>query len=593
MCAYSTTMVFLGTLVATIVGDEITNEMRGRVCAFGDMNKDGYTDIILQIGDRLDINLQTENGQLVNWTTLFIGVSQPITCAVGDFNGDSRPDVMISRAVGGMYASRVFINNGSSFEPLDVRGSYFDEPMIADVNGDGVSDIIGFAYDEKNRLKFHCLRGTKGTSALFFDCSCLFGGINEKPLKPIHGFPHFFADIDGDLSAELVFGMEGSTGGARLDVWKRTDVLYWQNQNDTVVGSIPFDVQYVGGAVVGDFDGDAAMDILLPVCRDELCRHVDRILWWSKGQNWTQIKFDLHGNEIVSEEGSKVLFRVGDFNLDGYPDLVAVVRTPNGTSRPVLFENKLVSNKRTFDLTDVIHEQNQNLRGTVTMASFFDLEEDSCLDVLLERVADMEATFEFIPCQKSRDRAFLKVETFTNTCYKDCPGSENNIGSGVPWHGVCSSYVADTTPGHKVSTQCQMPQTSHRSLPLPYALFGLGQGPDSVIQLNVGAPQWTHMEQQGTELVSWVAKQYPILAEPQKILPNTRVVVVPPEYMTRNEWLHRRYLVLSRLFFPSFPIFATFILVAVSFIALLQIREEKDDRKERRAVSYRFHFDAW
>ncbi|VDK58460.1 unnamed protein product, partial [Gongylonema pulchrum] len=61
------------------------------------------------------------------------------------------------------------------------------------------------------------------------------------------------------------------------------------------------------------------MDIGLPCCADAACRKV-------------------LGSDLVSkkDEGN-VVFRVGDFSLDGYPDLIALVREKS--QNPMVLEN--------------------------------------------------------------------------------------------------------------------------------------------------------------------------------------------------------------------------------------------------------------
>lgn len=41
----------------------------------------------------------------------------------------------------------------------------------------------------------------------------------------------------------------------------------------------------------------------------------------------------------MSHERSRMVFRVGDFSLDGYPDLIATVKTADGRIMPMVIEN--------------------------------------------------------------------------------------------------------------------------------------------------------------------------------------------------------------------------------------------------------------
>lgn len=55
------------------------------------------------------------------------------------------------------------------------------------------------------------------------------------------------------------------------------------------------------------------------------------------------------------------------------------------------------------------------------------------------------------------------------------------LGSGIGWHGACIMFSMSDSWGHdQVGSQCQMPQTTHRALHTPFALFGLGRSPNFV-----------------------------------------------------------------------------------------------------------------
>lgn len=94
---------------------------------------------------------------------------------------------------------------------------------------------------------------------------------------------------------------------------------------------------YFGSGVVADFDGDGMIDILVPICREPDCRHVEYINIFSPEKGWVYFQLDLKDRELVwSNDGT--VFRVGDFTLDGYPDLIATVSKGN-SKLPVVFEN--------------------------------------------------------------------------------------------------------------------------------------------------------------------------------------------------------------------------------------------------------------
>ncbi|KAK0417942.1 hypothetical protein QR680_013290 [Steinernema hermaphroditum] len=582
---------------AAVAGDDNIGGLNGRVCAFGDMNKDRYTDMIVQTDTLLRINIQGENGQFTESSRLHpinIGVSAPVSCVVGDFNGDSIPDIMVSKQSlqkDNQYETTVYIFKYNAYMPVPINVSYFDQPSVVDVNGDGISDIIGFVYGEDDQIRFHCAQGMKSLNEFTQNCTDAFTPINNSTtLKPIRGFPHFFADINGDLSAEIVFAMEDEKRGIRLDVWKRISAEKWEYMNNTLIKPIPLNsnFKYFGGAVVGDIDANGGMDIMIPVCREEKCSHVDNMLLWTLEHGWSQFGIDLKESEVVSESDSKVLFRIGDFTLDGYPDLIASIRMPNQRVYPMILENIPVSDlpnvTRKFELktSPRLVEPGEMALGDISMVSFFDLKEDGSLDILVEYKYDLKLKHDFIRCEDKGDTTFLKVQTFTSVCSSECPGSDKkDLGSGIAWHGACAHFImADSWGERKMSVQCQMPQTSHRSLGTPYTLFGLGRSPNFVDAIRIGSPRYPGIgpRAQRTEL--------------KQVVPNSRLIVIPPDDPTGTYWQTRLYVTPSRLIIQSLLVLISVCVLLILLVGYLHFRERKEDRRERQMQSHRFHFDA-
>ncbi|KAK0428972.1 hypothetical protein QR680_011114 [Steinernema hermaphroditum] len=585
--------MFFTFLLTTFFVEVTGGGIDGRVCAFGDINKDRYTDIIVQIDNYLKINLQTERGAFISSPDLApidVGLPVNVQCVVGDFNGDAAPDILVSKKSlmkVNQYETAVYISHNSAFKKVALNAAYFDQPIVVDLNGDGISDILGFVYDDQDEVKPFCVTGsrtlsesTKGTN-----CSDYFQNLEKTaPFTPIHGFPPIFADLDGDLSSELVFGMEDKTDILRFDVWKRNGAKTW-DYDGKILGRNPLNsnFKYFGGAVVGDIDANGLLDVMVPVCREEECQHVDNMLLWTKKRGWNCINLDLKGHEIVGEPESKVLFRIGDFNLDGYPDLIASLLNPTQKRiHPMILENVRSSDvpniTRTFELqTNPLRlEPTDMANGDIKMATFFDLKENGGLDIIVEYEHLLQMKHDFIRCENKGDTTFLKVQTFTSVCANDCPGHDGKLGSGISWHGACTRFsMADTWGETKQSAQCQMPQTSHRSLALPYVLFGLGRSPNFVDKITLGSPQYP--ERKG---------------EAQKIVPNSRLVVIPPEFPSGTKWTFRQYIIPSRLLIQSLPVFAALCVLLSSLIVFLHYREVREDRKERQMETNRFHFDA-
>jgi len=144
-----------GSLIADFFGYD--ESFRGGVnVAVGDINGDGYADIVLGTGDGGGPRVRVLNGfdLTVNRTLVTLrdafayapSFRGGVNVAVGDVNGDGTPDVVTSTGSGG--GPQVVVFDGQSFRPI-ASFFVFDPASrdgffvgIGDVNGDGFADII-------------------------------------------------------------------------------------------------------------------------------------------------------------------------------------------------------------------------------------------------------------------------------------------------------------------------------------------------------------------------------------------------------------------------------------------------------------------
>uniref|UniRef100_A0A915AJ19 T-cell immunomodulatory protein n=1 Tax=Parascaris univalens TaxID=6257 RepID=A0A915AJ19_PARUN len=573
-----------------------TLRLKGGICAYGDMDRDLNTDLIVQHGHLLKIYLQGENGEFTESQQKINVGSQKVFCSVGDFNGDSVPDILVSKKkpsgiFGGLFSSaeqgfevtaHVFVYN--AYKPHVFNETFADQLSVMDVNGDGSSDVIGFLSNGT----FFCRLGS--ATSEFFPCENSFRNFNAKPYD---SFLHAFVDVTGDLSAEVIFGTEDDSGHLKLQAWERISNEEWR-YNPSLIGDLPIESgKYYGAALFADFDADGLVDIGIPWCADKSCAKVDAIKMWNgRVALWQHFSVTgLEGSELVSnkDEGN-VVFRVGDFSLDGYPDLIALIREK--TQNPMILENvpctDCISNaSRKFELRTsprLIQPSDVSL-GQIQIASFFDLKEDGTLDVLLEyKDADQNTAIDFIRCEDKGDTTFLKVQVFSNACEQGCGSEKLKIGSGIAWHGACVMFNMSDSWGHEQKgTQCQMPQTTHRALHTPFALFGLGRSPNFVDYVHIGSAR---MPEEGG-LVHDGNQHYDL----KQIVPNSRVIVVPPKGDGRR-WQSRLYLTPSQLIIQSLLVLVSVCAILLCVVAILHFRERRADKYERQLQSHRFHFDA-
>lgn len=78
--------------------DQLPDPQVGRLCAYGDVNKDRLTDLIVQRGPKLLFLLQSEDGKFKGSPRhgpIELGSGREVQCATGDFNGDAALDVLV------------------------------------------------------------------------------------------------------------------------------------------------------------------------------------------------------------------------------------------------------------------------------------------------------------------------------------------------------------------------------------------------------------------------------------------------------------------------------------------------------------------
>ncbi|CAJ0582260.1 unnamed protein product, partial [Mesorhabditis spiculigera] len=599
----------------------------GYVCAFGDIDGDRYTDILTFVANETSAELiwlnQEQNGQLSNESSQVITLegnaadwmsNKPI-CTVGDFDGDSILDLLVSRKTAAgyeivaLYLLHWEVGRRYKYEKLNLCSfgttKFQEEPNFFDFNGDGLADIIGIDDKQSVYCQLGYERPISNPTACTEDGSkaCTHNFIDWKPKTQAEGIPWMFVDLDSDLSAEIIIPVRQAEERLGLEVWRRATKVPGKENSAWVLSpkfipDIPSDHNYFGAPLIADFDGDSRIEIVVPVCKDERCDKVTALLFSEalcteassdcRTSSWESMSIDLFDVKIIRSPESYVLFRVGDFDLDGFPDLVGTFTTGNETMPKILNNEECadcgLNLTRKFSLKknapSFILPKEVSL-GKSLLSSFFDLKEDGNLDILVEYEFGDQKKFSFIPSKDKGDTTFLKVQTYTNVCgpvpcRPDAKGNE--VGSGISWPGACVRFeMTDSwTNGKKEGVSCQLSTSTHRSLGSPYTLFGLGRSPNFVDKIVVGAPRQVGRGQSGTFT---------------QLVPNSRIFVIPPKEPD-GTWAHRLFVTPSQLIIQSLIVLASVCLLLLLVAIFLHIRERKEDKVERQAQSHRFHFDA-
>jgi len=326
-----------------------------------DFNGDGKQDLFIARGssDKVTVLTNTSSNGTISFAapSYFPGLASDMQgSAVGDLDGDGKPDVVVTNGVGDSSVS-VFRNTSSggviSFAAkIDFRTNYGPYSVaIGDLDGDGKPDLA-IANNGSNYITLYKNTSTPGNIS-FSKRMDLAVGTNPYGIA--------IGDLDKDGKAELVVSTEGSSSA--LWVIKNTSVP------DTFSFGSPVSYASLAGAftlAIGDLDGDGSPDIAATG------GYPGAILTLRNISSPNNLAFDAPKNFEAGNYTVDVSIR--DLDGDTKPELVAANRFGNTVS--------VLKNKSTVGFIDFEEHIDYPVGEAPLIAAIADLDGDGRPDII-------------------------------------------------------------------------------------------------------------------------------------------------------------------------------------------------------------------
>eukprot|EP00300_Choanocystis_sp_HF-7_P011891 c17656_g1_i2.p1 GENE.c17656_g1_i2~~c17656_g1_i2.p1 ORF type:complete len:523 (+),score=103.71 c17656_g1_i2:24-1592(+) len=455
----------------------------GTVTAFGDVDSDKFLDtfILSETKTTIDVYLQSTTGRFAVSSPHQFSWSSTITNVVPrDVDFDGRMDMVVV-ADGGKQLLLVPGVAGGWGTARQISNELVGEILCLDANGDGHLDI--FAQKRNQTGTFRGFWMNTGNGQFSWEGQSVDGLVRgteiRSDLSPI------YADMNGDCVADLLVSSTAPDGTEYLELWlyragnspNSHFEFYWQR---------PL-LSGMGQPTVVDFDFDGTLDLIFPRCNPEDCSNEISVRMYANSQmslcgrlgstsgcrstnNLCQVDNEFSFAPFDDETAGVLvnlrpfgvrhflglphtnMLRTGDFNLDGFADVLVTYLDADGANRLLLLRNVEQDGSRTFEPAEHGVQDLEQLTG-VFAAAFVDFGETGSSDILA-MTQDNSGTNRIHTLANNLfvDAFFLKIMSLNGVCTEWCSGGvkfPNPKPYGVNFPGATFRFTVTNLDARK------------------------------------------------------------------------------------------------------------------------------------------------
>lgn len=611
-----------------------------RIVAFGDFDGDQLLDVLSLGNDQQTVSVHTWRHDSFTFekTDSFQHPQRISNVVPGDFTHNGKLDILVMSQGNNQLDLTLYpasISGGfDSQNPLNLPPSAMPQPIPLDIDGDMKIDLLGYqAGTQALKIWQNVWNNSQPNAPLFELIDPPLPGIKCSLANP---HSNAIVDLNGDCLADIFLVCDEANNRKSFQVWVNNKDAGFSLSRQ---GMLPPNTQTIS---LADVDRDGTIDLVFTTCSSvsqssglgsdchiniaynkqlglcksttdsgvkkgvRVCRPPDDLCTPDP-----DFKFDFENDSLfISFPVSSFLpkdwsllvldtthnpplpvpLKLGDANLDGFPDILLIAAHGKTHTPKLLWSVQCAggvpgcavdgTGRRGFSLATKDVETLEAITDARS-GSFLDMDEDGTLDIMIQRSgAAGKGNVMFIQNNFYYDAFFLKAIVLNGACDNGwcytANGTEKYHPFGVSYSGASYKYTVLDTAGHRSAAQIgQLPQTSYHALGTPYSFFGLGRTNNYIENLFVGTT--VH------------SKEHYINME--GVVPNSKVVILPSA--KEGESWRRELFLRPGEWIPWVTVtvvVGTAILAIIVFV--LQLNEKREDELERRRASHHINFDA-